>query len=148
MDARVAYLAGLVDGEGCFCISEPADNVCRSTLSIRMNDSRTIKWIHQNFGGSVSKCKPKYDANQEAGFFWMLAKKSDLARLLTELLNHLITKKSNAVVMLEFLQKFPSQVGAYTADQKDSMKRYAAIMKALNSTGIGSNELKAKFSVV
>lgn len=55
----IIYLAGIVDGEGCLCISKHKSNHNRgynhqARLEISNTDKRLLEWIKERFGGRVA----------------------------------------------------------------------------------------------
>jgi hypothetical protein len=87
---RVAYLAGLVDGEGYFQFRK--DGQIR--LRIGMTDKAAIFWIKDNFGGSVIEQKT---AKGRPFYVWHMNQGASLVYLILLLIPFLITKKDIAV---------------------------------------------------
>jgi hypothetical protein len=144
VDPKIPYLAGLIDGEGCFCFQR-TNGVCRPLLVIHMTDLLVIKWLKAKFGGSLTITKPVVAENKEGAYTWVLAKRSELKLLLPELLDFLITKKMHAMLVLDFCNKFRLARGSedpYTPQEKELMQKYAELLRAMNSKGIGSNVIK------
>jgi hypothetical protein len=148
--ADLAYLAGIIDGEGCF-LFEPRkrEGTQRACLQIRMNDIRVMTWIHKTFGGQLRKRRPA-NKNSEHGFLWKMRKHKFLKDLLQNIMPYLITKKLHAHTVLEFLETFKkgSGNGGYTAEEKTQMDVYSSFLKSMNSRGPGSNEIKANLYAV
>lgn len=83
---KVAYLAGLVDGEGYLKVEKWGT----IRLMIGMTHRTTIYWIRQTFGGSVTTQKtPK----GTTFYVWRMNQGKDLFYLLLLLLPFVITKK-------------------------------------------------------
>jgi hypothetical protein len=143
MDYRVAYLAGLIDGDGSFYLGSINDRY-RPILQINMTDKRTIMWVAKQFGGTIADlAKPDSGTNNEQQFQWRMKARDELMRLVPELLNFLITKKLQAMLVLEFCTKFNAGKGnRYSEEEKWLMKKYSELMRELNTTGYGSNERK------
>jgi hypothetical protein len=77
--ADLIYLAGLFDGEGCV-------QVCghrRAGLALAMNDEPTIAWLHERFGGTVSRQKKqhRWELNRVADLSWVLPRLIPYSRL-------------------------------------------------------------------
>jgi len=45
-----AYIAGLVDGEGCFSLTKKGNNKKAASFTIAMCDKEIIKWLHNSIG--------------------------------------------------------------------------------------------------
>lgn len=83
---KIAYLAGLIDGEGYLKIEKHGT----IRLAIGMTDKDTIYWILKNFGGNVKEQK-----TPKGGPFyvWRMNQGKDLFYLLLLVIPFLITKK-------------------------------------------------------
>lgn len=146
----VAYLSGIIDGEGSFFLaSRASNNLYMPVLKIQMNDKRVIDWIHKNFGGVVDRYSRPDLKNTESGYAWRARSISHLRQLIPELIPFLIVKKLQAATLLEFVQTFNAghrrgglRLG-YTEEEKQRMHAYAKFLKELNSRGPGSNDRKA-----
>ena len=83
---KVAYLAGLVDGEGYLKVEKWGT----IRLIIGMTDKKTINWIYENFGGNVTKQKT---SKGKPFYVWRMNQGRDLFYLLLLLIPFLVTKK-------------------------------------------------------
>ena len=83
---KLAYLAGLIDGEGCLKI----ENHGTIRLIIGMTDRKAIYWIYQTFGGNIGIDKTKKGKNF---YVWRMNQGKDLFYLLLLVMPFLITKK-------------------------------------------------------
>ena len=60
MDNKLAYLAGLLDGEGCVNHhNHDKGRPKRFTMTIAMTTEPIIDWLVENFGGTKGPCKVK-----------------------------------------------------------------------------------------
>lgn len=89
---KLAYLAGIFDGEGCVGVSKTIikkTNTFYHFLEVRIvnTDYAMMKWIVENFGGHLIKSIRA--PNRRNCYIWRIMK-SDL---MEELLPYLITKK-------------------------------------------------------
>ena len=97
---KLAYLAGLVDGEGYLKVEKWGT----IRLIVGMCDKKTIYWIKNNFGGNVSKDKT---AKGKSFYVWRINQGKDLFYLLYLLIPFLITKKKKlAKAFHELINKF------------------------------------------
>lgn len=97
---KVAYLAGLIDGEGYF--KQEKHGTIR--LVVGMTHQETIEWIHHNFGGTVTVQK-----TPKGGPFhvWRMNQGRDLFYLMLFLIPFLVTKKQVAIdALTSLIEKF------------------------------------------
>ena len=82
-EARLAYIAGLIDGEGCFAICEqlhPKGSLTFSaSMSTGMVDREGIDLIVSCFGGKVHYSD---DGVNQPAYRWQLADKARLKEVL------------------------------------------------------------------
>ena len=116
-EAELAYLAGLVDGEGCFYIGHvktrskptglPYYNY-HSLLKISNNCKEVLEWVYNTFGGRTTlfNKKTKDHTRNFITYDWYAT--GYLVRDLTILLlPYLIIKKAQAEVMIKMRNTFP-----------------------------------------
>lgn len=87
---KLAYLAGLIDGEGYFKIERWGT----IRLVIGMCSKQTIYWVYKNFGGNVTLQKT---ATKRNFYVWRMNQGRDLFYLLLYLIPFLVTKKKVAI---------------------------------------------------
>ncbi len=111
----LSYLAGFIDGEGCFFIGHHV-NVSKCTgnrypnyhctLKISNNCMEVLEWILQKFGGRITK----YNKNRMEGrnsYTFDIYMTGNLLTDITEMLiPYLIVKKPHAKVMLDMRKTF------------------------------------------
>jgi hypothetical protein len=96
------YLAGFVDGEGCISIIRyGAGRVHYLRLSVTQLDRRPLDLLRQEYGGSVYR---KVRPGRRDIFEWVVADSTALSAL-EDLLPHLIVKRDQAVLGIEFQRK-------------------------------------------
>ena len=95
---KIAYLAGLVDGEG-YLKTEKWGTI---RLIIGMTNRKTIYWIHENFGGTVARQKCQ---SGKMFYVWRMNQGKDLFYLLLLLIPFLVTKKKKLIGAFESLVK-------------------------------------------
>lgn len=93
---KIAYLAGLVDGEGYLKVEKWGT----IGLVIGMTDRSTIKWIYDNFGGNFNKQKCQ---SGKPFYVWRMNQGRDLFYLLLLLIPFLVTKKKELTKALQSL---------------------------------------------
>jgi hypothetical protein len=100
-EAEIAYLAGIIDGEGCIYVWMHKDTKRVSLhVTIRMTDENVIKWIHERFEGRYSSharkrpnWKPLYEVR------WIGRYGKNLLRVVRP---YLIGKRKQAELALEW----------------------------------------------
>lgn len=110
---QLAYLAGILDGEGCFVIGCYAFSKktgvphFHTTIQVTSTDKILIEWLVNNFGGKLSSYTEKQMANncKRIPFRWTIF--SDRVKHLCEcVMPYLVIKKEQAQVMIEMRNTF------------------------------------------
>jgi|SRR5579871_467146 hypothetical protein len=104
----LAYLAGIVDGEGCISINRQKQKdykkhpyAYRGTINVHMTSESTIRWIHKTVKlGSVC-FKPVHKKNHKNAWTWAVWSKQ-AALLIVQLLPYLKLKKKQGKLLLKF----------------------------------------------
>jgi hypothetical protein len=100
-EVEKAYLAGLVDGERSFCISEHQSSRkgrwLQPCFDICNNDEECLEYVREMYGGTINTVK---DRAHHLRFTHPKIIKS----ILEDLLPYLIVKKEEAKVMLNFCE--------------------------------------------
>jgi len=156
---QLAYLAGIVDGEGSLCIYRvnPAkynryqSPNFRSVLNISNTKKELFDWIEENFG-NLNKSKKhrrsmfKKNSTHERWIYEWVVQGHRLVDICTQLLPYLVLKKRQAELILEFRKTYENQkgFGAHTPLDIDTISIREDIrveMCRLNAKGF----LKAEF---
>lgn len=104
-EAVVAYLAGIIDGEGCINLNKKHANGRKSTWRIRvqMNDREALLLLHDTFGGSLEGFETngyqppsRRGTNRKPIFVWNLNRQSSVEAALRCLLPYLRVKRKKA----------------------------------------------------
>lgn len=98
----LAYLAGFIDGEGCFSTHDNGRGYLALDLRVVNTNLQVLEWIKKTFGGSIQN-KPPQNPNWKRAYFWMLTQKG-LRVLIPQLLPHLKVKREQAICALGFLE--------------------------------------------
>lgn len=121
---KLAYLAGIVDGEGSLCIYRvnPAkynrykNPSYRSVLNISNTKKELFDWIEDNFG-NLNKSKKhrrsifKKNSTHERWIYEWVVQGHRLVDICTQLLPYLVLKKRQAELIIEFRKTFDLQKG-------------------------------------
>jgi intein/homing endonuclease len=100
-DVTLAYVAGLIDGEGCISVRRSDDAV---TLVVGMTYAPVINWLERTLGGTSSKRAPQ-KAHHKPCFIWVLARQADLEILLRALLPLLRVKRDDTLAALAAIER-------------------------------------------
>lgn len=104
-DTDWAYLAGLIDGEGCISASSQHAPRYHAQLKVLNTDRRMLNWIRETFAkGSVSVNRLG-EGNSKTCFKWRVTGKENVAYILTEVLPYLVIKKDQALLARELCER-------------------------------------------
>ena len=111
--SRLAYMAGLMDGEGSFSISvienEKGGKHFAANIRFYNTNRKLISWVIDNFGGTPSW------GNKNGGNIqnqktrkrmcqWFLTGRQSMESFLLQMIPYLIAKKQQANLMLQFVR--------------------------------------------
>jgi hypothetical protein len=111
---KLAYLAGIIDGEGCFTIEINAPTTYRKgtlytcRLSIINTDVNLIKWLTENFGGTIHTRK-RVNGRKIVHAWRIYA--NGLDSFLPHCLPYMVCKRNQAEVILRFRSSFDPESG-------------------------------------
>lgn len=131
-----AYLAGIIDGEGCICCSKrkPANTAVQYCLIVTIvnTDFRLMEWLRENFGGSISKveCKAPYKDK----YRWY-ARSEDVTSLLTATMPYLVLKREQARLAISYRETVKGLGQKITASNHHLRSQIVKQLKALNRRG-------------
>lgn len=94
-DLDLAYLAGIIDGEGHVMVSKSSMG-----LVLCMADIPILEWVNERFAGRLSGNYTP-EGNSRPRRMWHLSRAADLRYLLPLLIPHLVLKHEEAAVLLE-----------------------------------------------
>ena len=141
------YLAGLIDGEGCFFVSSyiknkgPYASRCYTPeFKISMTNEDTIAWVAEKLGVKYSHVLANPGKNHKDTYEIRMGSTQNIIELIPQILPFMITKKETAQVMLDFCssrlinrKKFSYNKASYSPTEIG----YFHKIKELNSVGIG-----------
>lgn len=102
-----AYVAGLIDGEGCLEIKKE-DRKYEARIRVCMTDKIMIEWLHKSFGGYFETRKFKDDRWKNA-YVWDIHSNTLVKPFIEKIYPYLKLKKPQAGVIKEFLKTFNSK---------------------------------------
>ncbi len=101
---KIAYLAGIIDGEGCILIHRSINDKgyigYTLEVGVRNTDGRLIDWLKNNYGGTV-KVSSRGNSKHKTCYDWRLFNQKAISLLLL-ILPYLIVKKEQIEVALKF----------------------------------------------
>jgi hypothetical protein len=104
--AKYAYLAGIIDGEGCITIGAGKKETCinyNAILCVQNTSRKLIDWIQSHFGGQIYLSKKETDKTK-AAWMWRFTKKKDIELILLAILPYLVVKKEQAKILLNYVR--------------------------------------------
>ena len=114
-ETNLAYLAGIVDGEGCFWIGKVPKKVgdgyvsehYRGLLKIDNTDKKLIEWIDIVFSGTSSaRCRSTSSRKFERDIYTWNATGDRLLDICELILPYLVIKKEHCEVMIKFRKSY------------------------------------------
>ena len=109
---KLAYLAGIVDGEGSLLLWMNKSSTDRGQFNLRVNVTSTDKclvdWIFQNFGGSIYECNSpsrKSKPNWKKQYLWQI-NRPEMLQFLKDIYPFLIIKKERCEIAIKFRETY------------------------------------------
>ena len=100
-ESELAYLAGILDGEGCFTLAKgPNGHTFNSRVLVGNTDARLIHWLHDRFGGGVS-VRPRLNQRQKPCWMWTLSS-AEIVPFINAVAPFLRLKREQALLLLEY----------------------------------------------
>lgn len=108
-ESEIAYLAGIIDGEGSIYVQRRKTKTGWSyfpRFQVVNTNRKLMEWIHQTFGGLIyDKPRIKHNPKWKMQIEWFTTR-SLLDQLLPLLIPFLIIKTNQAKIMIEFRNSF------------------------------------------
>jgi len=126
---KLAYLAGIVDGEGCLYIGQAnrkyngeISKHHRGLLKIDSTDKILIEWLTTNFEG-VNSAQTRWTSKKayERFIYSWVATGDKLLELCHSILPYLVIKKRHCENMIKFRQTFTNKIGQHTKPTEDAI---------------------------
>lgn len=133
----LAYMAGIIDGEGCFFIGQivrkSSGKVAhhhRCCLKIDNTDERLINWIMDIFYG-VNSARNRWMSKKkyERIIHTWVATGDRLLDLCEQILPYLVIKKEHCENMIKFRKTFSGKIGCNKTPSKESLEIRESCMK-------------------
>lgn len=149
-DTILAYMAGLVDGEGCLTIArqnrkERKNPSFKTSVTVSNTDRRLVDIFKEHFGGCIYETKDKRVSKGWANSFTWHCTAGNSRIFLKAILPYLIAKKQQAILILEFQEmqskyvrkSFGQGLGTKGLNEQDIANReyYHNAVRSLNLKG-------------
>lgn len=144
-ETDLAYLAGLLDGEGHFGLRKSQTGFA-VIIQVQMTDEAVLTWARNTFGGNLELNREATEKHERV-IRWTVGGKEKVKPLLLALLPYLKVKKANAEVLYSFCKRF-GRILRWETEGIEAAKRFVAVAQALNSKGPGSSALKDELRAV
>ena len=133
-EAEKAYLAGILDGEGCVSVAWREGKYLTPTIQVTNTNTILLDWLHDRYGGSV-RGRPDARLNRKPSFCWTVCGQKALA-VLKDARSYLLLKTEQADILLTL----PRQ----STKERDSLGR---IKGSIGPTEVAANqEVKARIT--
>jgi hypothetical protein len=116
--AQMAYLAGIIDGEGSIYIGNFSSNpktgskYYQTNIEVTNSDKPLMDWIVETFGGRLHKYTAKQTPKNSRRSYWRWIATGERVTHLTQiLLPYLITKKPQAEIMIKMRETYKPKNG-------------------------------------
>lgn len=115
------YIAGFFDGEGSVSIATNHTKTSRKNYYLKVQIANTFKdlldQIKDNYGGYIWEVKKKTSHHKQS-YVWVVVSRQ-AERFLTDILPHLLIKKPQALLGLEFQKRLTTGGGKLKKEEKD-----------------------------
>ena len=140
--AQAAYLAGILDGEGCFSLRKSknsAYHVYISEVAVGTTTPDLTDWLHAVIPGSIIHASTP-PGNREASCTWRVSTKEGLTWMLPQVIEYLVIKKLHAQLLLKYCMQFADQIPGVTLtpEEVELKNAYCVMFANLNARGVGS----------
>lgn len=139
MNEKLAYAAGIIDGEGCFGMYY-SKRLDRHLLTVDIYNSSTelLEWLTIHFPGSYREIKApskKKHVNWKPQYIWRSNNNQTLS-FLKEIYPFLIVKKKQCLLAIRFRETFLKRECPISQETRDLRRSIYEEMKILNQRGI------------
>jgi hypothetical protein len=139
MIEKLAYVAGLIDGEGCFGMYY-SKRLNRHYLTVDIYNSslELLEWLSDNFPGDHREIKApskKIHINWKPQYIWR-SNNNDTLSFLKQVLPYLIVKKQQCLLAIQFRETFVRRECPVSQKTLDLRRSLYGQMKILNQRGV------------
>ena len=137
-------MAGIMDGEGSFSISlNKTSNTYSGRITVGNTSFNLIKYLMHNFGGKFYKLEPEVlqGFNRKAIYSWRLSGMKNKEDFVLGILPHLVIKKEQAELFLEFCRIQRCNQWSDKDDVEDNRILRDSLMKKISALNRGGNSV-------
>lgn len=137
MEEKMAYIAGIIDGDGSLSLLRKYEVKAKSPAyypSIQFSKSRDVlpNFLHEEFGGSLFSDKRVGKIKQ---YRWRIEKNDNVSVVLNQVSEYMVVKKRQALKLLEFAENCQFKRGVpLTHDDLITREKYYLFMRELNAS--------------
>ena len=152
----LAYVAGVLDGDGSFSIIKKIENALRSPLyypviQLANASKELVEMFQEKFGGSFFTRKArelKDGGKRKPSHQWKLEKSNSCLPFLEKIIPHLVVKQERAKFLKEFISKNPFKRGSNKLSEDILMNRESDYLKMrqFNDEGTRNKPFPKKIS--
>lgn len=143
---RIAYCAGLIDGEGSICVTKtkPMQNrinpLHAPLIRVGMNKEEPMKFLQDTFqcGKIYYEGVRKDRPNQNPMYRWVVTKRDEVVKVIDQVMEFLLVKNQQAILVKEMCQGWvlakAKKLGTYPEELQRREDCYKKCRK-LNAVG-------------
>lgn len=137
---KFAYLAGLIDGEGCFCISRQRNQqydcwVYFRTFVVANTDYSLMQWLVSTFGGRIKASSTRNIDKHKRRYVWLPRGKEEFEKVVLGVIPYLVIKRRQAEIFLQFIREDRAVQSDRRAARLDRKEKMYFEMRKLNRKG-------------
>jgi len=143
---RIAYCAGLIDGEGSICVTKTKPMQNRTNplhaplIRVGMNREKPMKFLQETFecGNIFYEGVRKDRPNQNPMYRWVVTNRNDVVKVIDMILPHLLVKNEQAILVKEMCEGWVLSVAKKHGTYPEEIQRrqdYYEKCKVLNAVG-------------
>jgi len=126
-----AWLAGIIDGEGCFTIIRRATGVIGISLQISNTCEIMLHKVQRLLGGHITNI-PQQPRETRSAWQWRISAKKDLRRICLTILPYLVSKRPQAIVALTFCDTIGQPGVATSKENRRTREKLATLLKQMH----------------
>lgn len=146
---RIAYSAGIIDGEGSLCVTKTKPMQNRTNplhaplIRVGMNKEEPMKFLQETFecGNIFYEGFRKDRPNQNPMFRWVVTNRNDVVKVIDMIMPFLIVKKEQAILIKEmclgWVLAHAKKHGTYP-EEIQRREDYYIRCKKLNAVGVAA----------
>jgi hypothetical protein len=143
---RIAYCAGIIDGEGSICVTKTKPMQNRTNplhaplIRVGMNKEEPMKFLQDTFecGNIFYEGVRKDRPNQNPMFRWVVTNRDAVVKVIDMILPYLIVKREQAILIKEMCEGWVLSIAKKHGTYPEEIQRrqdYYEKCKVLNAVG-------------